>query len=354
MPGKFTAQGVAPECWNVAVASMGSGGLFQTTLWALLRNQLRGSKALYLTVEANGKTKARCLVMKEGMYGERLPGLRSLQSVANRLLPSFNCFHGPVLAREGSRADVQMLVDGVEHLADEAGVVSISFTPHPLVSVELLEPILTASGYASRSLATLIVDLSEDFEKSMHRSVAKNARKCRRNGIAVEIVGDHELISYYHLIDNFRKEAGLRRFSLDDYMIHREVFKERRVLFGARFEGQFIAALGVHAFNGLLIECEAATGRACFERNLFANDLLKLEIMRWGRERGFQFFDLAGVAVEPKNKKEEGIKRYKSKFGGKYVPYIAFERIRSGPMKSLVPWLRRRARYVTSKSAGSA
>ena len=48
--------------------------------------------------------------------------------------------------------------------------------------------------------------------------------------------------------------------------------------------------------------------------------------MRYVRDKGCTLFDLAGVAPEPANQKEAGIRRFKEKWGGKYVEYSRFEK----------------------------
>jgi len=337
----------APQGWDIAVASTPCGGLFQTTDWANLLRALRGAEPLYVTVDEDGRAVARCLIIKQGLFSDvlrRSQRLQFLLPVVHRALATFSWLHGPTL-HAGQEAETAVAIyDAIERLARKEGVMSIDFTSHPTMQVRGLEPLLVDRGYEARTVATYLVDLQTDYVAKMHRSVGKNARKCLREGVEIVVVQEEDLPQYYRLVSDFRQASGMQGFSMEHFLMHQKVLGECRRLFAARFEGQFIAGLGVLAYNGLLIECEAATSSVCFERKLFANDLIKLEIMDWGKAQGFRLFDLAGVAVKPKDEKAAGIRKFKKKFGGYYVEYTSFNK-RVGRLRgSAVAWAQKVAR----------
>lgn len=337
----------APQGWDLAVASTPCGGLFQTTAWAKLLRALRSAEPLYVTVEDDGNPVARCLVIKQGLFSDvlrRSQSLSFLLPVVHRALATFSWLHGPIL-HAGQEAETAVAIyDAIEGLARKEGVMSIDFTSHPTMQVSGLESLLVDRGYEARTVATYLVDLQDDYVAKMHRSVGKNARKCLREGVEIVVVQEEDLPQYYRLVSDFRQASGMQGFSLEHFLMHHTVLGDCRRLFAARFEGQFIAGLGVQAYNGLLIECEAATNPVCFERKLFANDLIKLEIMNWGKAQGFRFFDLAGVAVQPEDDKAVGIRKFKEKFGGDYVEYTSYNK-RVGRLRgSAVAWARKVAR----------
>ena len=328
--------------------SIACGGIFQTSRWAILLQRLSGAEPLYVTVEDDGRTIARCLVLKAGKISDlvrRSPGISFLLPVINRGLATLSWLHGPLLHGEMRLETVLQLFDAIEELAARERVMAISFTAHPTVEIRGLTQCLVDRGYRASKMATYLVDLTGEFERNLHRSVGKNARSCLRRGVEIVIVSDEEFPAYYQLVNGFRLDAGLLGFPLEDFLLHQEVLREQRVLFGAKYEGKFIAGLGVLACNGLLIECEAATSQVCFEQRLFVNDLIKLEIMRWGRRNDYQLFDLAGVAVEPEDDKAAGIRRFKEKFGGDYVEYDSFEKDLTRVRGAVLAWARRLHRY---------
>jgi len=57
------------------------------------------------------------------------------------------------------------------------------------------------------------------------------------------------------------------------------------------------------------------------EKKLYSQDLIKWKIIEWGIENKMNWFDFAGANPKPQNQKEEGILRYKKKWGGKQYQY---------------------------------
>ena len=77
------------------------------------------------------------------------------------------------------------------------------------------------------------------------------------------------------------------------------------------------------------------------DEKLYVGDLIKWEIMKWGVEQGFRLYDLAGFSPTPGAGKEEGIMRFKKKWGGMPIGYSMFEKRFPG-LKSAA-WPRRKA-----------
>lgn len=318
-----------PEDWDGIVERVPGASAYQTSNWATLVGRVRGSRPLFLTVEEDGCRVAQCLVLKEGFFSDRIrrSWMRSLLLPAvNRMLPCLNWLHGPLLLTGPSAEIGHYLIDKVEEVVREEGVLRVGFVQPPFTETEMWETIAKERGYTLRRCATYLVDIRGDFAANYHRSVHKNVRKCGVQGVTVSAVIDEELPEFYHLVNDFRARAGLVGFSFEDFMLHVCLWGKRRHLFAARHEGRMIAGLGVLLGSGLLIEVEAADSPICRAQGIFANDLLKYEIMKWGWERGFTWFDLAGVAPEPRSEKEANIRRFKSKFGGEYVEYPSFHR----------------------------
>ncbi|RZD45866.1 MAG: hypothetical protein CXT78_04800 [Thaumarchaeota archaeon] len=50
---------------------------------------------------------------------------------------------------------------------------------------------------------------------------------------------------------------------------------------------------------------------------MYSQDLLKWSIIKWGINNNMKYYNLSGINPNPESKKEEGIFRYKKKWGGK-------------------------------------
>ena len=338
-----------PDNWDDFIDNISLASPFQTTNWAALVGRLRGAKPLFLTAKRGDEPVGQCLLQKEGILSDwiRRSALKPLLlPLVNWKLTTLTWLHGPVASGEDEGCVMRAFLGEIDRIAQEDGSLNISFTLPPASCCRNLDEILTAAGYQSHRHATYLVDLKTDFAGRFHRSVRKNVRKCKSQGVVVEPIREEEYSQYYQLVVDFRKRAGLAGFSYTDFLSHVHLWGDRRELFAARIGDELIAGLGVLKGSELLIEVEAADSLACRERGINANDFLKHEIMNWGQDAGFRCFDLAGVAVEPANEKEENIKRFKSKFGGDYAEFCTYYRdLAKGKME----WLRKGRNLFTRK-----
>ena len=329
----------APDGWDQMWRGSGLGGIYQTNRWAQLAIALRRAQAIYIRVEKNGTQVAQCLLIKENAFSDRLR--RSALSpillpVLGRCLQTVYCLNGPIFFETPTYDVVEALVKTAEEIATDA--LELSFSPQRPLAYQVSESQWQKMGYVQRQHATYLVDLQQDFEKNCHRSVRKNVRKCRELGVTVKEVEQGQYPLFYQLIDQSRKASGINSFPYEHFVAHIEALGSHKLSFIAELNGKMIAGLGILAFNDLLIEVEAATSPTCRERRIQAHDLLKMDIMNWGCQKGARFFDLAGVAIQPRNKREEGIKRFKSKFGGQYLEYYSYTKVLSKRAVNVLKW----------------
>ena len=329
----------APDGWDQMWRGSGLGGIYQTNQWAQLSVALRRAQTIYIRVEKNGTQVAQCLLIEEGLFSDWLR--RSALSpvllpIFGRCLQTVYCLNGPIFFETPTSDVIEALVKTAEEIAIEA--LELSFNPQRPLAYQMSESQWKEMGYAQRRHATYVVDLQQDFEKKCHRSVRKNVRKCRELGVTIKEVKQDQYLEFHQLIDQFRKANGLNSFPFEHFVAHIEALGCHKLSFVAELDGKMIAGLGILAFNDLLIEVEAATSPTCREQRIQAHDLLKMDIMHWGRQKGARFFDLAGVAIQPKNEHEEGIKRFKSKFGGQYLEYCSYAKVLSKRTVKTLKW----------------
>ena len=96
-------------------------------------------------------------------------------------------------------------------------------------------------------------------------------------------------------------------------------------IFLAYYEGKPVGGLGVSSFNNFINEWGVGRSEIDFSKKLYAQDLIKWKIIEWGKENKLNYFDLSGVNPIPSNSKEEGIFRYKKKWGGKQVDLLIIQ-----------------------------
>jgi hypothetical protein len=145
-----------------------------------------------------------------------------------------------------------------------------------------------------------------------------------RLGVSARAVEPEEIREWYEVVDGFRRRRSLPRFSLQQLREHHVHLGDWRRDFAAYHEGRVVAVMGVLACNGVAVEVEVGATEACEKDGLPANDYLKHFVMQWAGEQGMRRYDLAGVALEPADDKERGIRRFKEKWGGDLVAFDAW------------------------------
>ncbi|MFT0848097.1 GNAT family N-acetyltransferase [Actinomycetaceae bacterium L2_0104] len=160
----------------------------------------------------------------------------------------------------------------------------------------------------------IVVDLERSYEdlwSSFDRKVRKNVNKAVRDGITISVDEDGRDFEAFHDIYFATME---RHSAAEDFFFPREFFESIH----EKLPGQFAY---FHAyFEGVPVSTELAL---VSERSVYSflggtlpayfphrpNDLLKVEIMKWGQAHGKQHFVLGGGVTAG-----DGIERYKRAF----------------------------------------
>ncbi|MEV0005016.1 GNAT family N-acetyltransferase [Micromonospora sp. NPDC050980] len=172
-----------------------------------------------------------------------------------------------------------------------------------------------------RDLRTPLEQMWREFD----HKVRKNVNKARRSGVTVEVDLDG------HGLDDFLRiyEATMdRRSAAAGFYFPRRFFEtivdELRgqfAFFHARHQGRVVSTELVLASGDVLYSYLGGTDRDAFDSR--PNDLLKVEICRWGQERGKNWFVLGG-GYRP----DDGIFRYKRAFApGGLTPFEVCTRV---------------------------
>ncbi len=82
-----------------------------------------------------------------------------------------------------------------------------------------------------------------------------------------------------------------------------------------------IGGLMILYFNKYVNEWGIARTLKDTKEKTYAQDLLKWNVIKWGIENNFNFFDLTGANPNASDDKEKGIFKYKKKWGGELIKY---------------------------------
>ena len=183
-------------------------------------------------------------------------------------------------------------------------------------------------GPTQQKLVNVVRDLrmpQDEMWREFDHKVRKNVNKARRLGVSIEVDGTGARV------DDFLRiyEATMdRRHARSTFYFPREFF--RTII--DELAGQFVFFHAVHGERIVSTELVLSSADTLYsflggtERSAFdlrPNDLLKVEVMRWGQEHGKARFVLGGGYAA-----DDGIFRYKRAFAPHgLVPYSVGDRV---------------------------
>lgn len=172
---------------------------------------------------------------------------------------------------------------------------------------------------------THLINLQDDKETLYHNidkhSGRKNIERSIKRGVCIEEITEKNIPEYVKLRNDTVTEETNK-------VTEQEMIDWLQLLhpigyggFMARVDEIPIGGIFFASFNKIIIEGGVARSKKDYELKLYSQDLIKWKIIEWGINNNMRYYDLAGFNPNPTNPKEEGIKRYKEKWGGKETTY---------------------------------
>lgn len=170
-------------------------------------------------------------------------------------------------------------------------------------------------------------DGKEALRKGMHPTRRKQVERSLRRGVKVKIADnpDSNIISNcYKLLQEVYKKASLPFPDLDFFIKSVAYLDSKNLIkvFIAEYESMIIGFRFVLCYNGCIYDWYAGSSSRYLDK--YPNDILPWEIMVWGNENSYSYFDFGGAGRpgEP-----YGVRDYKLKFGGIQVNYGRLKKI---------------------------
>jgi hypothetical protein len=204
---------------------------------------------------------------------------------------------------------------------------------NPISEEAFVTEAFESAGFRTHRWATYLVDLCAKESArwdALHRAARKNIRKCRREQVQIRrLESFHEFqTGFYEPYTQAETDAGRSVGPLQPYRDLFELDTEGYYSFlvAETRGGQPLATLGMYCVSGTATEIASSTLPLAATLRLPAQDILHWEAMAFAAAAGNRVFDLAGVAPIPSNPKEEGIRRFKEKWGGSYQEYMYYHK----------------------------
>lgn len=187
------------------------------------------------------------------------------------------------------------------------------------------DPSVLAKNFLMIEWGTYLIDLrktkEEIYKKIDKHSGQKNIKRSKNRGVRIEEINENSLIDYVNLKNETINDPYKKIDNSDALRYWRLLKPVGYSGYLAKKDDVVLGGLMFSSFNKLIIEGGVVRTVEDVKKKLYSQDLIKWNIIEWGVENKMKFYDLAGFNPHPQSKKEEGIKRYKEKWGGELRNY---------------------------------
>jgi lipid II:glycine glycyltransferase (peptidoglycan interpeptide bridge formation enzyme) len=188
-------------------------------------------------------------------------------------------------------------------------------------------------GYVMSLWGSYLVDLTQTEEqlwKGAKPAARKSTNRARSFNLKIVKINSIEQLrlNIYEPYETFERGAGRKSVPWANFKAIWDLDNENNYSFfyAESPELGVLAVLGMFNFNDVATEIASAISPIAFERKIPAQDLLHWEMMLAAKAAGCHTFDLAGVDPQAEGK-AAGIRRFKEKWGGRYVEYPVFKKV---------------------------
>jgi len=304
-----------PDDWNQELTKNKTGNIYNTAEYAQYANNWLDWSPLYFRIiDKKGIILLQVIMYHYSPKSKKFPKL--FRPLIKKLKSSIRWQYGPMTNSFNS------LPYFLDYLKNQKK--SFYGILHPLLETNSI-------NFQKTKWSTFLIDLSKSenelYDNMDKNSAQKNISRAIKRGVKLEIISKKNLNDYYDLVKNSRISLGL------DYGTFEEMSDMWDLLervgysgFIAKLDDIPVGGLGFSFFNNYINEWGVARSQLDYDKKLYSQDLIKWEIMKWGVKNKMNWYDLSGVNLNPSNKKEEGILRYKKKWGGLQKDYWILSR----------------------------
>lgn len=179
---------------------------------------------------------------------------------------------------------------------------------------------LTNFKFQHHPWKTFIIDLrlSEDeLFKDLYHAARKGIKKAQHLGVTIYNCESFE--DYYNeflvpYLTSTKRSIKEKIFYQEGWDLDKDKYYSYWV--AKNQQNQLLGFLGSYRHDGVATEIMSALTPLAWEQKIPVQDLLHWEIIRYHKNLGDLYFDLAGFNPNPVSEKEKNIKRFKEKWGG--------------------------------------
>lgn len=317
---RVIAEELPDKDWNDRLLNSGFGTIYQTKEMASYF-EFVGEKPIFLKFIKGEEIVGQLLINESSRFKNKKKIGIILKNLSNIQKTIYQWTYGPIIFNQGYATGIYTALGNflLSHNCKVSG------WQHPLLSndIEVLD-----QNFKVKMWSTFLIDLQRskevvynDIEKHNGR---KNIERSIKRGVEVEELNEKSLLEYHNL------KIGMEKGMVSDFSILLKWWNLFKPLgysgYLARKDGIPVGGLLFSYVNKFMIEGGVVRSEEDGMENLYSQDLIKWKIIEWGIENGMNYYNLAGFNPFPESKKEEGIFKYKQKWGGKRCNYSIISR----------------------------
>lgn len=306
-----------PSYWNTRLLKSPMGNIFNTYEYSQYAKRRLGWQPSFLSmIGKSGEIVAQVVLFEyaRNKLNKKVPF--SVAKIAAMISKTIKWTYGPVIF---SNEEQQVVYEFISFVQSKANRLDGSIHP-------FFKGTLNVDKIRMEKWSTFLIDLQQTkgsiisgFDK---HSAKKNIERAEERGVQINEITENNISQYHDILNEFRITSGNDPFEYEDtYDLWKLLTKVGYKGFLAIKDGTNIGGITFSFFNGYINEWGIARSPLDTVEKLYSQDLLKWKIIEWGIENKQRFYDLSGFNPNPVSGKEEGILRYKKKWGGTQYDY---------------------------------
>jgi len=299
--------------WNDRLSTSPFATIYHTKEYASVQNDLGNVPIFIKFLDNTGSIVAQMVITKR-LSGTKKSLIHSLKTKVFQKKYVLNWIYGPIVLNKEYLNEIKNEFFRYLVSANQ----SVSGSEHPL-SPNIFSK--NEKKIKIQKWGTFLIDLNNDLDslwlKMEKHSVRKNIERAEKKQVYIKQITRSNL-KLYQAIREENKPVPLS-------VLENRWDKLSNVGwtgFLAFHEEKPIGGFMISYYNNYINEFGIARTKKDFNEKLYAQDLLKWNVIKWGVSERMKYYDLTGVNPEPSNDKESGIFRYKKKWGGQFHNYL--------------------------------
>ena len=315
---KIIENTIPDDCWTERLDAIQTSTLYQTSEYAeYLQNS--NENPIFVKFYNDSDNLVGQILITDSNNSQNEHGIKNfLKKFSKKNSSTLKFVHGPIILDNKYQDEIiqtlkEYLISKNKHISGSA---------HPLSNISFST---YSKPFSISKWSTFLIDLSlelDDILKKMNKhSARKNIERAEKKGVYVREISKSDLKLMFDLrqktINSRYSNVSLSELERRWDSLHLTGWTG----FLAEWKNIPIGGIMISHFNGYINESGILRSSLDYDEKLYAQDLLKWSIIKWGKKHQCHYYDLSGVNPNPQNLKEQGIFRYKQKWGGTQYNY---------------------------------